>query len=403
MAGFFSVRLAPGVRVSASSRGLRAHVGPRGARLHVGGGGTGVSTGTGPFTYYQSLSGGSRRSGSGRRARRRERTAVRTPARTVTTATVSAEERLTPKARRARDLATRIDLVESLHRQVFEPAVPRIAPVPDVPDRADVYAELEREHLRGTWFWQRSRRRELRRRAGEEADARHTELVEAADAAHRAEQQRIDERWVALTGNDPESVLAEVAASFEDNAAPAAPVGVERGELSLVVLVPGMDGIPERAPGTTAAGNLSIRKMTATRRWELYRQLVAGHALVSVREALAVAPGIRRVTVIVLRDEGPDVYGRPRAEPVLATRIDRASLEGVLWQEVTAWEVIEQLGHDTLLETRGRVDEVLPLDLTDEPDLRTLVNAVDLGELDVGRAGVGRAGARKQLGVDGRA
>ena len=55
MAGFLSFKIAPGVRVSASSRGLRTHLGPRVARVHVGGGRTGVSTGGGPFTAYESL------------------------------------------------------------------------------------------------------------------------------------------------------------------------------------------------------------------------------------------------------------------------------------------------------------------------------------------------------------
>ena len=41
----FSVKIAPGVRVRASSRGIRTSIGPRAARLHVGGGRTGFSTG----------------------------------------------------------------------------------------------------------------------------------------------------------------------------------------------------------------------------------------------------------------------------------------------------------------------------------------------------------------------
>ena len=66
--GFFSVKVAKGVRLSASSRGLRAHVGPRGARLHVGGGGTGMSTGAGPVTYYSSFSSGTKGGVAPRRA-----------------------------------------------------------------------------------------------------------------------------------------------------------------------------------------------------------------------------------------------------------------------------------------------------------------------------------------------
>src|SRR3954452_18160121 len=63
----FGIRVMPGVRISASSRGIRAGIGPRAARLHVGAGRTGFSSGDGPFTYY--TSGGSRsRSGGGQRA-----------------------------------------------------------------------------------------------------------------------------------------------------------------------------------------------------------------------------------------------------------------------------------------------------------------------------------------------
>jgi len=63
----FSVKIAPGVRVRASSRGIRTSIGPRAARLHVGGGRTGISTGFGPVGYYARLGGG----GRGRPAPRR--------------------------------------------------------------------------------------------------------------------------------------------------------------------------------------------------------------------------------------------------------------------------------------------------------------------------------------------
>src|SRR3954470_404569 len=61
----FSVKLAPGVRIRASSRGVRTSIGPRAARIHVGGGRAGFSTGAGPVSYYTPLS-GSRRSTGGR-------------------------------------------------------------------------------------------------------------------------------------------------------------------------------------------------------------------------------------------------------------------------------------------------------------------------------------------------
>lgn len=48
-----------------TKRGVRVRIGPRAARLHIGAGGPGLSTGAGPFTFYQPLRGKRRR---GRRA-----------------------------------------------------------------------------------------------------------------------------------------------------------------------------------------------------------------------------------------------------------------------------------------------------------------------------------------------
>ncbi|SNS69232.1 hypothetical protein SAMN06893096_106234 [Geodermatophilus pulveris] len=43
-----------------------------------------------------------------------------------------------------------------------------------------------------------------------------------------------------------------------------------------------------------------------------------GHALVTIKEALAVAPGIQWVRLIALRHAAADAYGRPRLECLLA-------------------------------------------------------------------------------------
>jgi len=59
------MKIAPGVRIRASSRGFSAGIGPRAARVHVGTRGVGVSTGAGPFGAYAHLGGGSRRRSSG--------------------------------------------------------------------------------------------------------------------------------------------------------------------------------------------------------------------------------------------------------------------------------------------------------------------------------------------------
>lgn len=365
MAGFFSVKLAPGLRVSASRRGLRAHVGPRESRLHVGGGGTGVSTGAGPFTYYTPV-GGTRR--------RARRSYARGP--------TQAQLNRARKAEQAQLLAEALRAIQAAHRQKFAPAQRAAAAMPEMPSLQSLTAQCEREQLRGTRFWQWSARREAKQRAGEVARARAAELHAQAGATQRAAQDRIDAQWDRLLANEEGTVLATLAAAFEDSEAPVAPVGGAGGEAFLVVLVPGLEAVPERYPTVTDAGNLSIRPMTATARWAFYRQLVAGHALVCAREAFAVAPGLREVSVVVLRDEGRDVYGADRLSAILCTRLARDAVHGVRWGQVSAWDVVDQVGEQTLLETWGRVRELRPLDLSDEPELAHLVASVDLDDFD---------------------
>jgi hypothetical protein len=62
----------------------------------------------------------------------------------------------------------------------------------------------------------------------------------------------------------------------------------------LALLAPDLAALPERHPTTTAAGNLSLKKFTKGEMADLYKQLVAGLALVAAKETFAVAPGVRR-------------------------------------------------------------------------------------------------------------
>jgi hypothetical protein len=367
VAGFFSVRLAPGVRISASPRGLRAHVGPRGARVHVGGGGTGVSTGAGPFTYYQGL-GGSRSGGS----------APRRPHATGPTRTQIAQAE---KLEQARLIVAQLQQIEALPRHEFEPPVKAVAELPALPPFAQLLDAAEAEHLAGIGLFHRAQRREARARAREAAEAHARTLLARAQAERDAAQAEIDRAWALLGDNDEDTVLAALERAFEDNEAPAAAVGVAGDVLSLAVLVPPADVLPDRMPTTTAAGNLSLRKMTKSVRCAHHLALVAGHVVVSVKEALACAPGIASVAVVAVRAEEPDVYGRPRAVPVLATVLSRDRLAGIRWDSCSAWDIVDQAGSGTRVKLQGAAHELVPLDLSGEPELSLLVEAIDLREL----------------------
>jgi hypothetical protein len=331
--------------------------------MHVGGGGTGVSTGAGPFTFYQGVGGSSTR---------------RRPHQTGPTAGQIAQAE---KVEQAKLIVAQLQAIETLHRQDFAPPAKVLAPLPALPPFVRLLEAAENEHLKGVGIFRRAERRAARKQARTSAEEYASALLARARAEQASTQTAIDQRWQALLANDEAVVLAELDQAFEDNEAPVAAVGVSGDEVFIAVLVPGPDELPERIPATTTAGNLSLRKLTKSLRASWYLSLVAGHLVVSVKEALARAPGIQEVSVVALREEPADVYGVRRVVPLLATRLTRRGLSGVRWDSCTAWDVIAQAGTETMLKTKGVARELAPLDLSGEPDLKRLVEAIDLREL----------------------
>lgn len=363
----FSVKIAPGVRVRASSRGVRTSIGPRAARVHVGGGRSGFSTGLGPVSYYAST-GGSRRA----------------PAARPTAATYQRQLAVSPaaaaKAEEAHRLGKLFQELLNIHRENFEPTQRPVAPAPPVPDAVAIRSRHQKRALSSVGIFNRRERALARANADRAAEQ---ELQHLRADAHRQQVQyqvELDAWWMALSKNEPDTVLATLAEAFEDNEAAAAPVGVEGDEVSVVVLAPPEDIVPERMPSQTAAGNLSLRKLPKGERSALYTMAVAGHAIVTVKETLAVAPGIQRVRLIVLRAAGRDAYGRPKLDCVLAGTWKRQALQGVVWATADATTVLQDTATELLLKLKAG-KELLPLDLGLEPEIQRLLGVVDIDEL----------------------
>src|ERR671936_218685 len=59
---------------------------------------------------------------------------------------------------------------------------------------------------------------------------------------------------------------------------------------------------------------------------DCYTLFVCGQVLVTVREAFAVAPGIRSARVAALRIDARDAYGQPKVSCLLAVRFEREGL-----------------------------------------------------------------------------
>lgn len=360
----FSVRLAPGVRVRASSRGLRTSVGPRAARLHVGAGRAGVSTGVGPVGYYTSV-GGSGRSRTGG----------------ATAAGTQRQLAAAAKAEEAQRLVDAVRALESIHRAEFPPATPPQAPAPALVDRAEVRARHRKAALKGIGLFQRRARGEARAQAERSAQTEIADRIQVGIEYQQKGQAELEADWARVLHNDPALVLGVLAAAFEDNDAAAAPVGVNGDEAAVVVLVPSESSLPERLPSVTDAGNLSLRKVTKTQAADLYKVLVCGHVLVTVKEALAIAPGLNAVRVVALRDGGRDSYGQPRVDCVLAAKFTRAAFTGVHWNATASPAIVNDASAELLVKQQGATKAFTALDLSNEPDIQALIAAVDLDQL----------------------
>lgn len=360
MASFGSVRIAKGVRISASSRGLRAHVGPRGARVHIGGGRTGVSTGAGPFTYY--TSGGARRSSGG--------SSYGGPTKTE----IARAQRIEEGGR----LRERILSIVELHRVTFPRVTKPVVQPFALPELSTYLKTREEEALKGISFFKRAERKQARDQARELAESDLRDEQARLEAAHGEAVKQAERDWELLLENDPETVMATVDSAFEDNQAPAAPVNVEETTLSLVVLAPGMEEIPERRPATTPSGNPTIKKLTKQERGDLYLTLVCGQLLVTIKEALAVAPSISEVKGVVVRHGQKDVYGADRVEVLLAGRYQRSDLDRVKWRDVLPSDVVQEAAVELVWNLKGRPPALQPLDLDVELGLKEFVDALDV-------------------------
>jgi hypothetical protein len=333
MAGLLSFKLAPGVRVSASSRGVRARLGPRAARVHVGGGRTGVSTGAGPFTAYQST-------GSSARPR-----------------TIKAPSGLTPaqaeRFHRAEAVRAEFARLDGLHRAEFTTVTREVASAPALPPFLKLYLTAEKQSLTGVSLWDRPARRAAKAAAHELAERWAGDLQVLAEQDRRARQDAIDAHWAGLEMNDPITVTRTLAGVFADQGRRVRVAGVHDADAGLLVSVPGLGIVPEQKPAVTPAGAPTLHKLSATERNEWYAQVVAAHLLLVAKEAFAHAAGLAAVRAIAVDGAGI---------PIVAARITRQGMRSASWRD-RAWPVLFGMAPDLRCDVRGRTRELRTIDL----------------------------------------
>jgi len=276
----------------------------------------------------------------------------------------------------ANRLAKRFLDLLTAHRADVQPALRPVAPPPPEPDVAEVHDRhraTATAGLRAHRRWARAAAQVLAERAADDEIAA-TRAQRALE--HTAHQAELDTWWQALTRNDPDVVLAALAAAFGDgDEVTAAPLGVQGSEATLVVLVPPESVIPDGMPELDAAGRPSLRELPMGERSGLYATVVMSRALATVRQAMAAAPGLRSARVMALRTSRPDLAGRPRLDCVLAGRWTRHALDRARWDTADARTVAEDAAAELLYDLRpGR--SLRPHDLRAQRDMSGLADVV---------------------------
>jgi len=138
---------------------------------------------------------------------------------------------------------------------------------------------------------------------------------------------------------------------------------------------PGRKRGPGEDAGDDQASNLTLRKLPKGERASLYTLLVAGHVLVTLREAFEVVPVINAARVVVLRNGGTDAYGKGRLECIMAGRWTRAAFSGVRWQKTDVATIRQDIASE--LTANIRRSQLLPIDLFKEPEIARALAGID--------------------------
>ncbi len=268
-----------------------------------------------------------------------------------------------------------LDCLLSAHTVPVERSTAPVAPPPNPVSRRAVRRDLRREAVVGVSWWRLGARLAVLAEVAARLDAEVARRRTAAADHARSAQAQADAWWARLLTNDPETVTAHLDRALADHAMPATVTAVDGDRAHLVVPVLTAERlIGPREPTLTDAGNLSLARITKTRRHELFEAAVTSAMLAVAAETFAVAPGIMSVDLAVV---APGHLGGPAVlmlaelprDVVLPDGADRP-VDGDLVAAADA-------GRATLVRDKGsRVGALRPLD-DDIPEVRALLDVLD--------------------------
>jgi hypothetical protein len=284
-------------------------------------------------------------------------------------------ERQTRTAERSQEVAHVRHIEQaltSLHLHTCSPAVRLIVPAPEPLDVAGVTSELQAESVSTISWWRFGERKAARRAAHERAPAVTAERDAANAAWHVTAQADADADWNGLVANEPETVMAALEIAFEDNESPAAAIDCAGAAVTTLIIFPSTDIVPNCKPAVTPAGKPTLRARTETERSRLYLTALGSTVLATAKEALAVAPALDEISVVVVRKEPAAATPGDHLAVIYAGRFLRDRMESLDWQRIDVGVEL-LIAPDALLNRHGPSKEVVPLDLDDQPGLRTLL------------------------------
>jgi HEAT repeat protein len=194
-------------------------------------------------------------------------------------------------------------------------------------------------------------------------------------------QAELDAGWQRLTTNDPETILDTLEDAFADNEAPAAAINCSGSRVAVAMKFGHPGSLPDRKPAVTPAGRPTLHKRTKTEGNQLYLASLGSNLLATVRETLAVCPGIDEVDIMVVRQEASSSKTPMALAAIYAGTFKRDHFADRTWSGIDPTSTLVGR-HDALVCFKGRTDEVVPLDLSDEPELQQVLEQIG-GALDL--------------------
>lgn len=321
-----SVRVAPGISLRASDRGISVSVDARGTQLRAGSDGAGISSNVGPLQFSTRV--GARPAPPS--------TSGPLPIRTVTAAFDALAKRRDDK--RQADLVAAKRLEKVLLSQHRQPVTPTRKPAGPSPLRARISPSRARRDR----------------------------------AALAARQQQIrDAEWANIVAHEPLTVIALVEKAFDALQTPCTCIdaGTDEGVcyVTVVILLPGR----EIAGPVRDDKSDRIRRRTAAEAADFYAEVLASTVIGTARTAFAASPSTDHVRVVVLRRESR-LLRPPVVVPIYASSITRADAAAD-WRKVDPEQVVFDAAE---LRVRRRGPQLVALDERRNPDLAAIAGLV---------------------------